>query len=156
MDADGLAGRVAVLPVPAANYRSLVSVGNRLYYGRGSAREPGAIYVFDLDKQTETQVVAGGTGFEISADGKKMLVSSGGRYALIDTPSTRAELKEFLDVSDMKVTLDRHAEWRQMFDESWRQMRDFFYAPNMHGVDWPAMRDEVRRRCSPTSTTAPT
>ncbi|RPJ69650.1 MAG: protease, partial [Acidobacteria bacterium] len=77
---------------------------------------------------------------EISADGKKLLVSSGGRYAIIDTPTNKTELRDFLDVSDLKVTVDRHAEWRQMFDESWRQMRDFFYAPNMHGVDWPAMK----------------
>jgi tricorn protease len=40
----------------------------------------------------------------------------------------------------MPVTVDRHAEWRQMYNESWRQMRDFFYASNLHGVDWPAMR----------------
>ncbi len=24
----------------------------------------------------------------------------------------------------------------QIYNESWRQMRDFFYAKNMHGVDW--------------------
>jgi len=140
VDADGLIARIAVLPVPAANYRSLVSVGNRLYYSRAGAREAAALYVFDFDKGAETQVVPGGMGYEISADGKKMLVSSGGRYAIIDTPNQRTELKDFLDLSDLKVTVDRRAEWRQMFDESWRQMRDFFYAPNMHGVDWAAMK----------------
>jgi tricorn protease len=140
VDVDGLIARIAVLPVAAANYRSLVSVGNRLYYGRSGAREAAALYVFDFDKGAETQVVAGGTGYEISADGKKMLVSSTGRYAIVDTPTNRTELKDFLDLSDLKVTVDRRAEWRQMFDESWRQMRDFFYAPNMHGVDWPAMK----------------
>ena len=46
----------------------------------------------------------------------------------------------FLDLSDLKATIDRHAEWRQIFDESWRQMRDFFWNPEMNGVDWPAMR----------------
>ena len=140
VDADGLIGRIGVLPVPAANYRSPVSVGNRLYYGRSSARDAAALYVFDFDKQAETQVVTGATGYEISADGKKTLVSAAGRYAIIDTPTNKIELREYLDVSDLKVTVDRRAEWRQMFDESWRQMRDFFYAPNMHGVDWPGMK----------------
>jgi dipeptidyl aminopeptidase/acylaminoacyl peptidase len=73
-------------------------------------------------------------------DGKKMLVGQAARFAIIDTPTGKVELRDFLDLSDLKVTVDRHAEWRQMFNESWRQMRDFFYAPNMHGVDWPAMR----------------
>jgi tricorn protease len=40
----------------------------------------------------------------------------------------------------MKVKLDRHAEWKQIFNESWRQMRDFVYDPNLHGVDWPKVR----------------
>jgi hypothetical protein len=40
------------------------------------------------------------------------------------------------------MQLDRHAEWAQIYNEAWRQMRDFFYAPNMHGVDWKAQRDK--------------
>lgn len=140
VDVDGLLERIAVIPTPPANYRSLTAVGNRIYYGRASTREPAALYVYDLDKQTETQV-ATGTGYEISADGKKMLLGqSGNRYAIVDTPTGKVEPREFLDLSDMKVTVDRRAEWRQIFNESWRQMRDFFYAPNMHGVDWPAMK----------------
>ena len=38
--------------------------------------------------------------------------------------------------------LDPLAEWRQMFEEAWRMERDFYYEPNMHGVDWPAMREK--------------
>jgi tricorn protease len=141
VDLDGIVGRIGVVPGPAANYRGLVSVGNRLYYGRGGMRESVAgLFMFDFDKQAETQVMVFGTGFEISADGKKMLVGVGGRYSIIDTPMARTEVRDFLDLSDMKVTVDRHAEWTQMFNESWRQMRDFFYAPNMNGVDWPAIR----------------
>ena len=140
VDADGLVGRIGVIPAPPGNYRSLTSVGSRLYYGRTSQREQAAFYVYDLEKQSETQIGTG-TGYRISADGRKMLIGQpGNRYAIIDTPTGKAEPRDFLDVSDMKVALDRHAEWRQMFNESWRQMRDFFYAPNMHGVDWPAMR----------------
>ncbi len=139
VDLDGIISRIAVVPTTPANYRSLRSVGSRLYYGRASSREPAALYVYDFDKQTETQL-GSGTGYEISFDGKKMLVSSGGRYAIIDTPTARFELRDYLDLGDMKVTVDRHAEWKQIFDESWRQMRDFFYAPNMNGLDWPAVK----------------
>jgi tricorn protease len=140
VDADGLAARIGVIPTPPGNYRALTSVGNRLYYARAGTRESAALYVYDLEKQSETQIGAG-LGYEISADGKKMLVAQqGNRYAIIDTPTGKVELKDYLELSDLKVMLDRHAEWRQMFNESWRQMRDFFYAPNMHGVDWPAVR----------------
>jgi tricorn protease len=140
VDADGLVSRIAVLPVPPANYRALESASGRLYYNRRNSRQPGGIYVFDFDKQSETQVLSGEGGFEISADGKKMLVGVGDRYAIIDAPTGKADLHDYLDLSDLKVVVDRHAEWKQIFNESWRQMRDFFYAPNMHGVDWPGIR----------------
>ena len=142
VDADGLMDRIAVVPTPPANYRALTPIANRIYYVRASTREPAALYVYDLEKQTETQIGTG-TGYEISADGKKMLFGqAGNRYAIIDTPTGKTEVRDFLDLSDMKVMLDRQAEWAQIFNESWRQMRDFFYAPNMHGVDWPAVRKQ--------------
>jgi hypothetical protein len=31
-------------------------------------------------------------------------------------------------------------EWVEIFDETWRRFRDFFYVPNMHGYDWEALR----------------
>jgi tricorn protease len=50
-----------------------------------------------------------------------------------------------LDLSELTMRLDPEAEWRQVFDEAWRLERDFFYEPNMHGVDWPAMREKYGR-----------
>jgi len=38
--------------------------------------------------------------------------------------------------------VDYLSEWKQIYDESWRQMRDFFYVENMHGLDWKAMHDK--------------
>lgn len=139
VDLEGIVTRVGLVPTPPGNYGSLRSVGNRIYYSRGGARAPGAMYVFDFDKQAEAPL-GSGTAFEISADGKKMIVPAGGRYAILDTPTAKFETHDYLDLGDLKVTVDRHAEWRQIYNESWRQMRDFFFAPNMNGVDWPAIR----------------
>lgn len=141
VDADGLIQRIGVLPVPAANYRGLATTGSRIFYSRGGVRADPGIYVFDLDTRKETQVFDGNAGFEISVDGKKMLLGTRGRYAIVNTPSGSVSPSEYLDLSDLKVTVDRHAEWQQIFQESWRQMRDFFWNPEMNGVDWPAMRD---------------
>ena len=78
--------------------------------------------------------------FEISADRKKMLIASGGKYSIIDLPKSKVTMKDTLDLSGMEVNLDKRKQWGQIFNECWRQMREFFYVPNMHGVDWPAMR----------------
>jgi tricorn protease len=138
VDADGLPLRIAELPVAPAAYDHLVSVGNRLYYERRRSLE-NKLVLFDLDKQKETEL-GDADGYEISADSRKMLVGQGGSYAIVDLPMGRLELSERLNLSDLKFNLDRAAEWKQIYNECWRQMRDFFYAPNMHGVDWAKVR----------------
>ena len=141
VDVEGLQSRIASLPIDAGGYRNLESVGDKLYYVRNTIKDEKAkLYLYDLDKQKETEL-GEFNGFEISADGKKMLVGSGGTFSIIDLPTSKIDAKDHLNLSDMKVNLDRRAEWTQIYNECWRQMRDFFYAPNMNGVDWPKMRD---------------
>lgn len=141
VDVDGLQQRITSLPVAASRYFNLTSVGDKLYYSRnGSKDEKTKLLLYELDKQKETEL-GEFNGFEISTDKKKMLVGAGGgNFYIIDLPSSKIDPKEKLNLGDMKVTLDRKAEWNQIYNESWRQMRDFFYAPNMHGVDWPSVR----------------
>ncbi len=72
-----------------------------------------------------------------------MLVKIKKDYAIIDLPKDKLETKDHeLKLAGLDMMLDRHAEWNQIYNESWRHMRDFFYAPNMNGVDWKAMRDK--------------
>jgi tricorn protease len=140
VDLEGLAERLLALPVQPANYRNLQSVGGTLYYIRqGSKDAKPAFQMYDLAARKET-ALGSVNGYEISADGKKMLVSQDGKYSIIDLPKGPVAVSEPLDLSHMEMQLDKPAEWRQMFDECWRQMRDFFYDPNLHGVDWKAMR----------------
>jgi tricorn protease len=140
VDVEGLQNRITVLPITAANYRNLQSVGDKLFYVRSGRRdEKPKLFVYNFEKQKETEL-GEVNGFEISADGKKMIVGAEGSYAIIELPGSKIDMKEKLNVSDMKVRLDRRAEWNQIFAESWRQMRDFMYAPNLHGVDWPGIR----------------
>ncbi len=140
IDLAGLPERTLRLAVAPGSYRDLRSVGATVYYIRSSTKAPtSTLCSFDLGTRKET-VHGSASGYEISADGKKMLVSADGKYHIIDLPKGSLSLGGSLDVSDMEMHLDRRAEWRQVFDECWRQMRDFFYDPNLHGVDWKAER----------------
>jgi tricorn protease len=140
VDLDGIAGRVLGLPVQPATYRGLQSVGGTVYYIRQSSKDPDpALQMYDLAAQKETAL--GGVGnYEIAAGQKKMIVTKDKKYAIIDLPKGPVSLNEPLNLSGLEVQLDRRAEWRQIFNECWRQMRDYFYDPNMHGVDWKAVR----------------
>ena len=140
VDPDGIESRIAVLPVTPASYRNLESAGDKLYYIRsGSKDEKPKLFVFEFDKEKETDL-GDINGFEISADGKKMIVGTAGTYAIIDLPVGRIEIKDKLNLSDMKVTLDRRAEWNQIYHEAWRQMRDFMFDPHLHGVNWEGIK----------------
>jgi len=144
VDQDGIQDRIVGIPVQASNYSAPNIVGDKFYYIRkGSKDKKPSLLFYDLKEKKETNV-GQINGYEISADQKKMLVSSNKSYYIIDVPKAKVELKEKLDLSGMEMTLNRHQEWVQIFNECWRQMRDFFYAPNMNGVNWKAMHDKFR------------
>ena len=140
VDTEGIGERIIALPIASSSYSALGSVGDSLYYlRRGSQDKKTQLQMYDLAGQKESSL-GEINGYEISADRKKMLVSRDGSYAIIDLPKGKIEISETLDLGGMDVKLDKKSEWRQIFNECWRQMRDFFYAPNMHGVDWPRVR----------------
>ncbi len=140
VDLEGIQDRVLSLPIKVANYRNLASVGSTVYYiRRGSTDSKSVFLMYDLNARKETEL-GSISGYEISANEKKMLVSQGGKYGIIDLPKGPVKIGKPLNLSGMEMQLDRRAEWNQIFNECWRQLRDFFYDPNMHGVDWELMR----------------
>ncbi|MDP4266204.1 MAG: PDZ domain-containing protein [Bacteroidota bacterium] len=140
VDLDGITGRIIGLPVEASSYWSLQPLGDGIYYMKGGFKDSKAsIKYYDLKDKKET-VIGQINGFDISSDGKKMLVANDGKYFVTDVPKTSLELKDAIDLSGMKTNVDLRLEWAQIYNESWRQMRDFFYDPNMHGVNWESMK----------------
>ena len=138
---EGISGRIIALPIKAGAYGNAQGLAGGIYYmKRGDDRQSNLMY-FDFKKREEKDLGHIG-GYELSANGKKMLISSKKKYAVIDLPHAKVEMKKTIDVSGMKVWVDRKAEWAEIFSEGWRQMRDFYYDPNMHGLDWEAIRQK--------------
>ncbi|MGI8819642.1 MAG: S41 family peptidase [Chthoniobacterales bacterium] len=162
VDLDGIENRLVALKIASGDYGDLRMVGDRVFYLRrtladeagggddeeGDGERKAHLCSYSLADRKET-VHGDVNAYEITADGKKMLVKVDKDYAIIDLPKDKLELKDEkagkdykLKLSGLDMQLDRHAEWKQIYDEAWRQMRDFFYAPNMNGVDWKAMHDK--------------
>jgi tricorn protease len=141
IDLTGFSERTFQIPTPPGNYRNLQSVGSAVWYIRSSSKDPRSTFAtYDLATRAETNLCSV-SSFDITADGKKTLVSVDGKFTVIDLPKASVTPSSFLDLSGMEVQLDRKAEWKQIYHECWRQMRDFFYDPNLHGVDWIALRN---------------
>jgi tricorn protease len=144
IDFDGIIDRIIMLPVDAGSYWNLNPLDKTIYYNTSNSSTTGArLKMFQLEDKKETELGEYGS-YLISANQKKMVIQDKGKYAVIDLPKAKISAPEFMDLSNMKVWASVKDEWSQIFDESWRQMRDFFFDPNMHGVDWKAIHAKYK------------
>jgi tricorn protease len=144
IDLEGFESRVVVLPPESGNWAGLAAVSGKVIFQRsprsGSGNEEQPIGYWDLEEREEKTILGDADSFRIAAGRKKMLVRSKDTFAIIDIEADQ-KMKDSLDTSKLEMTLDPRAEWRQIFDEVWRTYRDYFYDPNMHGLDWEALRE---------------
>jgi tricorn protease len=157
VDTDGIQDRLVGLEVTPGNYRDVRMIEDRIFYLRrtaaddvGEEEEEGFgqrdrkshLCSYSVEDRKET-VLGDVNAYQITFDGKKMLVKVKKDYAIIDIPKDKIETRDHEHkIEHLDMQLDRQAEWKQIYFECWRQMRDFFYSPTLNGVDWKAMRDK--------------
>ena len=145
IDFDGIESRVVNVPLNNTSYYApLACVDDNLYYIKYERGSGSTLCMYKLSPQDGKEVELGkGMSMMFTPDYKKVAVVKGGRNIYVmDTPKAKLTLKDAVDLSGMKVVVDNKAEWAQIYTEAWRQMRDFFYVKNMHGVDWKKMHDK--------------
>ncbi len=143
---DGLASRVARVPVPFDNYDGLSAAEGKLLYvklppnGFGEPSSPPALQIFTFKDRKTATLAEGIDGYDLSRDGEKILVVESGRYNLYDANPGGKDSKKTINTAGMAVNRVPAEEWAEVFREAWRRYRDFFYVENMHGYDWEALR----------------
>lgn len=141
IDWDGLQERIISLPIEKGYYYDLSSPKEGELYFVSSAYHSGKTTLKKFDfKEREAKELFEGDDLEISADGKKMLFRDKGAWFVSDLGEKPKEGP--VNFGNIKVKIDPTAEWRNIFNEAWRVNRDYFYDPNMHGADWPAMKEK--------------
>ncbi len=139
IDLDGIEGRIVAFPVAPAEIGQLaVGEANQVYYLRDTDGK-GVIRRYDIAKRKDDVVVPEANDFALTADGKKLLYRVGQNLNLFAVATNRPADGR-LNLAAVDLQIDPRAEWRQMFDEAWRINRDYFYATNFHGADWPAIK----------------
>ena len=141
IDFDGLSERVVHLPVANGNYRNLLSpkAGTLLFLSDTDAGS--SLHRFTLEDR-ETKKLMDADLAELTGNGKKLLVRAGNRFGVTGVDEPKGEDLKPGDAYALSVRIEPEAEWQNIFNEMWRVNRDYFYDPNMHGVDWAAMKEK--------------
>jgi tricorn protease len=166
IDLAGITDRIVALPTPPENMTMIAAAKNLVFYGTAPVQglsgpipgESPAIHVYDMKERKAAVLINGASRFALSSDGKKLLYSApkkpGGEddeefgpvartYGIIDASFPKEPHKVgdgALDLSGLRANIDPRAEWHQIFNEVWRQERDYFFEKSMNGVDWEAQR----------------
>ena len=148
IDFTDLAARVTEVPVPSGNYGDLQAAEKRLCWSSapdeiGPHASLQCVDVANKGDGPDT-VLRDIREFEISADHKKLLVRQGDNFFIFDADikdAAGARAKSGIDLSHWTIVTNPREEFRGIFLDAWRLERDYFYDRNMHGINWPAMRD---------------
>ena len=150
IDFEGPGSRVVNLSLPPRDYAQLVvgQPGKLILAVRDWTGDPGGpagqtVYSFDVAKGGQMQkVVDQINAVDITADGKKILYRKGRDFFFVSTEAAAKPDEGRQDFSKVEVRVVPAEEWRQMFHESMRIMRDWFYDPNYHGQKLAALESE--------------
>ncbi|HEY3478032.1 MAG TPA: S41 family peptidase, partial [Streptomyces sp.] len=159
VEAEGLPSRVTPFPVPASKYSSLEPVEGGLVWLRWpisgalgetftNPTDPSArptLEFYSLGKCKRTELVHHMDWYAVSGDGRRVAVFDEGELAVL--PATERgddDSTVYVDMRRILHEVDPTAEWRQSYAEAGRLIRDYFWAPDMCGVDWPAILDQYR------------
>jgi tricorn protease len=149
IDFDGITERVETLPLKRGNYRKLSVNKSSLYYfnaeegdfNKFDYRVPTELdlYSYNFESNKENKIIEGINDYKLSSKGENIIYQKNNKLAIISSKSTNGK-GDFLNLTELEMWYTPMDEWKQIFNEAWRLERDYYYEPNMHGLDWNAMK----------------
>jgi tricorn protease len=137
VDLQGIGDRILSLPIEPGDYSNIYCKGENVYYLKSGEHDTHLVtYSFKDRKETDLGAF---DNYIVSADNSKILLKKGARFYITAMGTTPFKPDEAVDLANMQLLVDKHAEWQQIYSEAWRQMRDFFYSPTMNGANWKAV-----------------
>ncbi len=167
IDFDGLQHRIIAVPgIAARPYTNLrAGAAGMVYFiepgagggGRGGAGGGGTLQRYSLRDKRVTSFATGVADYDVSLDGHKLVYRGGGggggrggrggaatgggpTVYVVDADRQPPQPGAGRVNSDLRAYIDPKQEFKQIFDEAWRNQRDYLYVPNEHGSDWPKMK----------------
>ena len=162
IDPEGFEERLVPFPVPSGDYSDLdVCEGGVVWLHRhephgvlGTWRagaegdEPASqIERFGFDTRKVDVIVQRADGFAVSGDGKQLVVRSKDEMLVVPSGHSVEDddpARVGVDLGRLRRQVSPRDEFRQMFDENARLMRDHYWRADMDGVDWQAVTERYR------------
>ncbi|MEL6865871.1 MAG: S41 family peptidase, partial [Bacteroidota bacterium] len=147
IEKEGIQSRIAEVPIAAGNYYSLEVNDKALYMmaaetGLKAKSHLKVVKITNEDLEVK-DLASDVNGFELTQDGKRLLIRKKRSYFMVDAGTGSAKIEEGkIDFSGWKFSINPRADWKQIYKDAWRMERDYFYDKNMHGVDWNAMYEK--------------
>jgi len=141
IDPVGFESRVRAVPGPSGSYDSLVALANGILYVTG-ADDKRSLKLYNIDDRKEETVVESIRGYDISSNLEKLIVRTGNNYSIVAAKPGQKPADSVLKLDNLEMKIDPRAEWTQEFTDAWRILRDWFYDPNMHGLNWNAIGEK--------------
>jgi tricorn protease len=159
IDLDGIERRiVAAEGIPAGTYYRLEAAPKGFTYLRRTepqfskyemvtdqTTDEFDLHHYDLKEKESKRCIGGITNYHLSHDGKKLVYRAGSKYGIVDVGKEAKVGDGLAPVDDIRVRVERGAEFLQIFNEAWRIERDWFYDQRMHAIDWPAIGEKYRQ-----------
>lgn len=145
IDVDGIAQRNVRLPIPARDYQNLLIGKPGVLFLREITLSGGVIatrtlHKFDLASRRLERFADDTRGYAVSFDGSRLLQQTAAGWTIVSAAAPPKPEDGRLDLSPASLTIEPRSEWKQMYAEAWRLMRDYFYDPKHHGQDLKALK----------------
>ena len=144
IDFDGIGQRILPLSVRPADFGNLVAgPAGTVFYTEATTGVPALkLNRYQIKPGAAAPFLEGITRYTISADKKKLMYAAGpSRWGIVATeaPIPPKVGDGLLNVAQLEMKTDPRAEWANIFRETWRIQREYFYDSKMHGNDWEAI-----------------
>lgn len=137
IDKDGLAERIVALNMPDRNYLGLVhGPESSVFVAEIIPNKRGVtLHKFESKENKATIFLSEIETAVNSTNGKNLLYKKGSSWAIVETKSKPKDGDGKLK-TNLKIKIKPAEEYQQLFNDSWRFMRDFLYVDNVHGAPW--------------------
>lgn len=150
IDWEGLDGRIHVLDaVGRGNFGGLLATADALYYlswptvGMAEEWPTPELRAYSVEDDAVTPVLPRVQAYDLSAKANKLLVQLEDGFYVVDAGAGPPDLTDArLDTAGVVVEVEPREEWKQIYFEAWRHMRDFYWDEGMGGLDWVKLRDQ--------------